>query len=104
MRTHISVHRATTKYFSNSFVFKTKIEKEGLPSDSPAGLGRRATFLPLCFSLLGSAPQKEQETSGTKDSTALWLCPKCAAPMVVVERLTAAEMQPRSPPLVTAAA
>ena len=31
MRSHISVHRATTKYFSNSFVFKTKIEKEGLP-------------------------------------------------------------------------
>ena len=39
MRRHISVHRATTKYFSNSFVFKTEIEKEGLPRDSPAGLG-----------------------------------------------------------------
>jgi hypothetical protein len=65
---------------------------------------RRATFLPLCFSLLGSAPQTEQDTSGTKDSTDLWLCPKCAGPMVVVERLTAAEMQLRSPPLVTAAA
>jgi hypothetical protein len=39
MRSHISVHRATTKYFSNSFVFKNKIEKEGLPRDSPAGLG-----------------------------------------------------------------
>ena len=36
---HNSAHRATTKYFSNSFVFKNKIEKEGLPSDSPAGLG-----------------------------------------------------------------
>jgi hypothetical protein len=35
----MSVHLATTKYFSNSFVFKNKIEKEGLPSDSPAGLG-----------------------------------------------------------------
>src|SRR6202521_2187921 len=65
---------------------------------------RRATFLPLCFSLLGSAPQTEQDTSGTKDSTDLWLCPKCAGPMVVVERLTPAEMQLRSPPLVTAAA
>jgi hypothetical protein len=31
--------RATVKYFSNSFVFKTEIEKEGLPRDSPAGLG-----------------------------------------------------------------
>ena len=39
MRSHISVHRATTKYFSNPFVFKTPIEKEGLPSDSPAALG-----------------------------------------------------------------
>ena len=33
MRSHISVHRATTKYFCNSFVFKTNIEKEGLPRD-----------------------------------------------------------------------
>jgi hypothetical protein len=32
-------HGATTKYFSNSFVFKTKLEKEGLLGDSPAGLG-----------------------------------------------------------------
>jgi hypothetical protein len=39
MRSHISVHRATTKYFSNSFICKNKIEKEGLPKDSPAGLG-----------------------------------------------------------------
>ena len=39
MRSHISVHRATTKYSSNSFIFKNKIEKEGLPRDSPAGLG-----------------------------------------------------------------
>jgi hypothetical protein len=30
MRRHISVQRATTKYFSNSFVFKLKIEKEEL--------------------------------------------------------------------------
>ena len=39
MRSHISVHRDTTKYFSNSFIFKTKIEKEGLPRDSTPGLG-----------------------------------------------------------------
>ena len=39
MRSHISVQRDTTKYFSNSFVFKNKIEKEGLPRDSPAGSG-----------------------------------------------------------------
>jgi hypothetical protein len=39
MQSHISLHHATTKYFSNLFVFKNKIEEEGLPSDSPAGLG-----------------------------------------------------------------
>jgi hypothetical protein len=39
MRRHISVHRATTKYFSNSFVFKTNIEKEGLPRDRTPDLG-----------------------------------------------------------------
>ncbi len=33
MRSHICVHRATTKYFSNSFVFKTEIDKEELPGD-----------------------------------------------------------------------
>jgi Putative transposase len=65
---------------------------------------RRATLLPLCFQLLGSAPQTEQHTSRTKHSHDLWLCPKCAGPMVVVQRLTAAEVQLRSPPLATAAA
>src|SRR5260370_27996301 len=39
MRSHMSVHRATTKYFSNSFVFKTEIEKEGLPRGSTPDLG-----------------------------------------------------------------
>ena len=39
MRSHISVQRATIKYFSNSFVFKTKIEKEGLPRDGTPDLG-----------------------------------------------------------------
>ena len=39
MRSHISVLRATSKYFSNSFIFKNKIEKEGLPGDSAPALG-----------------------------------------------------------------
>lgn len=66
---------------------------------------RRATLLPLCFHLLGSAPQTEQDISGSKDSSDLWRCPKCGAPMQVIERLTAAEIQLRSPPaLVTEAA
>jgi Putative transposase/Transposase zinc-binding domain len=65
---------------------------------------RRATLLPLCFQLLGAAPQTEQDTSNTKDSSDLWLCPKCGAPMMVIERLTAAEIQLRSPPTIVSAA
>ena len=66
---------------------------------------KRATNLPLCFQLLGATatPPTEQDTSGANNASDLWLCPKCAGPMVVVERLTAAEMQLRSPPVVTAA-
>src|SRR5216684_3979500 len=64
---------------------------------------KRATTLPLCFQLLGGAPQTEQEAS-TAGPSDLWSCPKCGGPMMVVERLTAAEIQLRSPPLVTAAA
>jgi hypothetical protein len=60
---------------------------------------RRATLLPLCFHLLGSAPQAEQDTAGSRASSDLWLCPKCGGPMMVIERLTAAEIQLRSPPL-----
>jgi hypothetical protein len=66
---------------------------------------RRATTLPLCFQLLGSAPQTEQALATANDANDLRLCPKCGAPMMVIERLTAAEIQLRSPPaLVTAAA
>jgi hypothetical protein len=65
---------------------------------------KRATTLPLCFQLLGSAPQTEQAASSGNDASPLWLCPKCGGPMMVIERLTAAEIQLRSPPLVTAAA
>jgi len=65
---------------------------------------RRATLLPLCFHLLGSAPQTEQDMSGSKNSSDLWLCPKCGGPMRVIERLTAAEIQLRSPPALAAVA
>jgi hypothetical protein len=44
---------------------------------------RRATLLPLCFHLLGSAPQAEQDISGSKAPGDLWLCPKCGGPMMV---------------------
>src|SRR6266853_699005 len=64
---------------------------------------KRATTLPLCFQLLGATPPTEQEIS-TAGPCDLWSCPKCGGPMMVVERLTAAEIQLRSPPVLTAAA
>src|SRR3989475_1565180 len=67
---------------------------------------KRATTLPLCFHLLGwvQQPQADRHASSTQDCPDLWRCPKCGGPMKVVERLTAAEIQLRSPPLVTTAA
>jgi len=67
---------------------------------------RRAKLLPLCFQLLGTTqqPPDEQHTSSTEDSPNLYPCPKCGAPMRVIERLTAAEIQLRSPPRTSAAA
>ncbi len=67
----------------------------------------RATSLPLCFQLLSSrpSPQTEQDPSIANGPHDLWRCPECSGPMVVLERLTPAEIQLRSPPLpVTAAA
>jgi hypothetical protein len=66
---------------------------------------RRATLLPLCFHVLGSAQPTEQELSTDHDANDLRRCPECGGPMVVIERLTASEIQLRSPPaLVTTAA
>jgi len=64
---------------------------------------KRATLLPLCFQLLDRAPLTEQEAS-TAGPSDLWSCPKCGGPMMVVERLTAVEIQLRSQPVVRAAA
>jgi hypothetical protein len=61
---------------------------------------RRATLLPLCLRLLGAVPQPQTESQhSTGESSYLRPCPKCGAAMVVVERLTAAQIQLRSPPL-----
>ena len=65
---------------------------------------RRATLLPLCFQLLGATQPSPAEPDVSSDSRDLWRCPQCGGPMVVMQRLTAAEIQLRSPPFVTAAA
>jgi hypothetical protein len=67
---------------------------------------RRATLLPLCRQALDALPppQDETRTSTTKESRPLWLCPNCGGPMVAIERLTATQIQLRSPPFLAGAA
>ncbi len=62
---------------------------------------RRTTLLPLCFRLLGTPSDAQNVQDGPKpDSTpALWTCPNCGGPMIVVERLTATQIRLRSPPV-----
>ena len=61
---------------------------------------RRSTLLPLCFTALGSVPsQTEPQASADHRSGDRPLCPYCGAPMVIVERLTATQIQLRSPPI-----
>jgi hypothetical protein len=61
---------------------------------------RRATLLPLCLQLLGALPppQTAPEASLIPQASSLWLCPQCGGPMILIERLTATQLQLRSPP------
>jgi hypothetical protein len=62
---------------------------------------RRTTFLPLCFQALNAAPPSPTEPEASpaaQEPGPLWLCPKCGGRMIVIERLTAAQIQLRSPP------
>jgi len=59
----------------------------------------RAQLLPLCFAVLDSVPaQTETATATAHHMRPNWFCPKCGGPMVIIERLTAADIQLRSPP------
>jgi hypothetical protein len=62
---------------------------------------QRANLLPLCFAALGPIPSPDppQASVNNEPSRDLQLCPYCGAPMVIVERLTAAQLQLRSPPI-----
>jgi hypothetical protein len=70
---------------------------------------RRAASLPLCFQFLGrptdlppaqeSEPREEEGGATQRPSPFPWSCPQCGGPMIILERLTAAEMCLRSPPL-----
>ena len=64
---------------------------------------RRATLLPLCRQALAAVqPQTQTQASTAKETRPLWLCPNCGGPMVVIERLTPAQL--RSPPFLFGAA
>jgi hypothetical protein len=67
---------------------------------------RRATLLPLCLQLLGAVPplQTEPEASPAHEPNPLCRCPKCGGRMEVIERLTAAQIQLRSPPSIAGVA
>ena len=69
---------------------------------------RRATFLPLCSQLLGALQPSQTEPKNSPaqepSPSPLWLCPKCGGKMVIIERLTAAQLQLRSPPFLPGAA
>ena len=67
---------------------------------------QRATLLPLCFHLLGTAqqPPAEPDAPSAPAPKELWRCPRCGGPMVVIERLTTQQILLRSPPPLTAAA
>jgi hypothetical protein len=64
---------------------------------------RRGELVPLCKLLLLTAasgtPHPLSVRSDTRCPPApLWTCPQCGGPMVVIERLTAGQIQLRSPP------
>src|SRR6202142_2299035 len=59
---------------------------------------RRSALLPLCFAALGTVPVPMEPETTAQESDPLWRCPKCGGAMAVIERLTAAQIQLRSPP------
>ncbi len=63
---------------------------------------RRASLLPRCFQLLASSTDISARTASPAEdhpcSSTRWNCPVCGGSMHVVERFSAAQLLPRSPP------
>ena len=59
---------------------------------------RRSALLPLCFAALGTVPVPREPETTAQESDPLWRCPKWGGPMAVLQPLTAAQIQLRSPP------
>jgi hypothetical protein len=58
----------------------------------------RAECVPLCFELLPTSTSLLRSTCSAAPVRPMWLCPKCGAPMVLLERLTTVQLRLRSPP------
>jgi hypothetical protein len=64
---------------------------------------RRGALIPLCKQVLSASPPATSHPPSTHSDTptqpaALWTCPLCGGPMVVIERLTPVQIKLRSPP------
>jgi uncharacterized protein (DUF2461 family) len=63
---------------------------------------RRGTLVPLCKSLLDAAvpgPPLPAQSDNPREPSPLWNCPECGGPMVLIQRLTRAQIKRlRSPP------
>jgi hypothetical protein len=64
---------------------------------------RRGALVPLCKQLLATTPSATppavpSPTDLRSQPPPLWTCPLCGGPMVLIERLTAAQIKLRSPP------
>jgi hypothetical protein len=64
---------------------------------------RRGASLPLCLQLLAQSGRVPAEASSEDKAVSspqpLWTCPQCGAPMVLIERLSYAQLRLRSPPI-----
>jgi len=59
---------------------------------------RRAEFVPLCLQLLAAPATLPPQNCDSSPVRPLWQCPKCGAPMVLLERLSPVQLRLRSPP------
>jgi hypothetical protein len=66
---------------------------------------RRSASLPLCSQLLaqsGPVPAEAGSEEKVVSSPRLWTCPQCGDPMILIERLSFAQLRLRSPPILNA--
>jgi len=59
---------------------------------------RRKQLLPLCQQLLADSPLKRSAAPASSETkpAAIWLCPHCGGPMMLIEKLTAQQICQRS--------